>query len=165
MAKLFANLDRLKNSPRPTIVLPDATIDQGRATLIKTNFANTISLSDRLKQTKLGTTRHLPEFFLSDLFTGVITIKKYEPFQHTSNIKIVYPSATVDQGSATIKLIKFLPTQGGTNPTFVTLNSLNLQGTIFSNGVYTSVITITYPIGVDRIQHGSVVIKLSLIHI
>jgi hypothetical protein len=162
MAKLFANLDILKNAPRPNIVLPDGSINQGGSTLARTSFASVISLSDRLKQSKLGTTRHLPEFFLSDLFTGVITIKKYEPFQHTSNIKVVYPSATVDQGSATIKLIRFLPTQGGTNPTFVTLNSLNLQGTIFSNGVYTSVTTIIYPIGVGKIQQGSVVIKLPI---
>ena len=162
MAKLFANLDRLKNAPRPNIVLPDASINQGGSTLARTNFASVISLSDRLKQSKLGTTKHLPEFFLSDLFTGVITIKKYEPLQHTSNIKVVYPSTTVDQGSATIKLIRFLPTQGGINPTFVTLNSLNLQGTIFSNGVYSSVIKVTYPIGVDKIQHGSAVIKLPI---
>lgn len=159
MAKLFANLDRLKDAPRPNIVSVPRPIVQGEATLANTKYAKLISLEDRLKQSKLGTTKHLPEFFLSDLFTGIVKIQKLEPYQHTSNIKVTYPSANVAQGSATIKFINYIPTQGGTNPTYVTLNSLNLQGTIFSNGVYYSVTTITYPVGINAINHGSVVIN------
>ena len=163
MAKLFANLDRLKNAPRPNIISVPHPINQGEATSANIKYANLISLEDRLKQSKLGTTKHLPEFFLSDLFTGVVKIQKLQPYQHTSNIKITYPSANVAQGSATIKFINYIPTQGGTNPTYVTLNALNLQGTIFSNGVYYSATTIIYPVGINAINHGSVVITTPIV--
>lgn len=42
-----------------------------------TNFASSISLEDRLKQSKVTQTRHLPQYFLSDLYTGYLTITPF----------------------------------------------------------------------------------------
>lgn len=157
MAKLFANLDKLKDTPRPNIVLADQTIQQG-ATTVNTNFTSKISLANRLDQSNLGTTKHLPEYFLSDLQTGNLKIKKFGVLQHTSDVIIKYTPNPLDQGGISPTIIKFNPTQGGTTITPVVTDSLKRQGTSLANGIYTSLIKIGKPIPVDSVLHGSVTI-------
>ena len=64
-------------------------------------FPKTISLKNRLEQSKLGTTRHLPEYILSDQNTGVLTIKNPKVIEKTSNIaiqKTQYENSVLNQG-------------------------------------------------------------------
>lgn len=64
-------------------------------------FPKTISLKNRLEQANLGTTRHLPEYILSDQNTGVLTIKNPKVIEKTSNItiqKIQYENFVLNQG-------------------------------------------------------------------
>lgn len=42
-----------------------------------TDFASSISLEDRLKQSSVTQTKHLPQYFLSDLYTGYLTITPF----------------------------------------------------------------------------------------
>lgn len=157
MAKLFANLDKLKDAPRPTIILANQPVEQG-ATTVNTNFTSKISLANRLDQSKLGTTRHLPEYFLSDLQTGNIKIQKFGVLQHTSDVTITYTKNNINQGGVTPNIIKFNPTQGETTITPYSSNPLQRQGTALVNGIYNSLIKITNPTPVGDIMHGSVTI-------
>lgn len=143
MAKLFANLDRLKDSPMPNIASTAQPINyDAQPQRVKSEFANNISLVDRLSQPNLRTTNHLPEFFLSDTYTGFLKIKPFGVFEHTSNIKITTPSATNEQG--------------GTDPTLPTLTTLTRQGVIVSNNVYKSIIDPKQPVGKIVTRQGVV---------
>jgi len=51
-------------------------------------FPRTISLKDRFKQALVGSTRHLAEFFLSDLATGYITIKSPKVIEKISLVNV-----------------------------------------------------------------------------
>lgn len=157
MAKLFANLDKLKDYPRPQINPIQKEIQQGPEDTIRSKFPETLSLADRIQQYKLGTTKHLPQFYLSDLFTGYIKIGTFGVYEHTSPIEIRYSKTKVNQGSVQINGITFNPIQGGVNPRFIRTDSLIQQGTILTNGVYKS-LTILGEIS-NNINQGSVVIK------
>jgi hypothetical protein len=113
--KPFANLDRLSKVATPQVQLPAKTVDQGSAK-VNTNFANRISLADRLEQAKLGTTNHLPQYFLSDVFTNYIKIKQTKPVEHTSDVEIQAPTQSVVQGGVLPQIITFSPQQGGEIP-------------------------------------------------
>lgn len=65
---------------------------------ILTDYPNNISLENRQKQALLGTTSHLPEWWLSDSNTGYLKI-------HT-------PNSNISQGNADISAYTFLPTHG-----------------------------------------------------
>jgi len=108
-----------------------------------TNFRSAISLADRLEQPTLGSTAHLPQYFLADQYTDYIKIKPTTIFEHTSTITIQPPSAAINQGSITISSPNATPTQGGLNPVIPTYNSLLLQGVVFSNGLFSSLTNIT----------------------
>jgi hypothetical protein len=110
-----------------------------------TKFRSAISLVDRLKQPTLGTTAHLPQYFLADQYTDYIKIKPTTVFEHTSTIVIQSPSTITNQGNITISSPNATPAQGGLNPVIPTFNSTTAQGIIFSNGLFSSVINITVP--------------------
>lgn len=67
--KPFANLDKLSKLATPAIPPFNPKINQG-AEQANTKFRTEISLVDRTKQVKLGTTNHLAQFFLSDKNTN-----------------------------------------------------------------------------------------------
>ena len=157
MAKLFANLDKLKDAPRPIITLANQTIQQG-VTTVNTNFTNRISLANRLDQSGLGTTKHLPEYFLSDLHVGFLKIKKFGVYEHTSNTVITYTQNPVNQGGVLPTLIRFNPTQGGTTVIPTAIDYLIRQGTILANGSYVSLIKLTNPTPVGNIIQGFITI-------
>lgn len=84
-------------------------------------FRKTISLEDRLKQSSLGSTNHLPQFFLSDVFTDYIKVKPFGIFEHTSDL-IIAP-------------FLFTPIQGATTPTpfsFSNTGLITIQGVLQS---------------------------------
>lgn len=83
-------------------------------------FRSAISLRDRLQQPGLGSTAHLPQYFLSD--------------QYTDYINIVLPKA-VNQGSIAINTLLLKPTQGGNNPNQSRFNIKSAQGLYTTNGV------------------------------
>lgn len=120
---------------------PNANIQQQSSILL--NFPNRISLEDRLKQSGLGTTQHLAQYFLSDVYANYI---KITPFTFTGN-----------QGSTTIGPYQFEPVQGGTNPILFSTPAINggitptlpiqdvqiLQGIVISNNQTYSFISLT----------------------
>ena len=82
----FANLDRLASLIRPDIQLPNPNVNQGNpitptafqatsqtpkvAANPYTPFPDKLNLGDRYEQPQLKTTKHLAQFFLSDVGTG-----------------------------------------------------------------------------------------------
>jgi len=159
-------VDRLTKSIQPLKVMSTKPISQIARPFVNTNFRSAISLENRLKQTTLGSTAHLPQFFLSDIFTDYITIKPFGVFNHTSNIVLTQPTTLINQGSITLKNLEFdsLIAQGtafsnGSYTSFThiatpTYDSLLLQGTVFSNSVYKSLVTITNSKPVGAIFQG-----------
>jgi len=159
-------VDRLTKSIEPLKVMSTKPISQIARPFVNTKFRSAISLENRLKQTTLGSTAHLPQFFLSDIFTDYITIKPFGVFNHTSNIVLTQPTTLINQGSVTLKNLEFdsLIAQGttfsnGSYTSFThivtpTYDSLLLQGTVFSNSVYKSLVTITNSKPVGAIFQG-----------
>lgn len=107
---------KLETSPLSKFFRPDARM----------SFSQTLRLEDRLKQRQGTSTNHLPQYFLSDLYTGYLTISKFK---------------TTPLVSTTI-LDKFEPTitQGGEDSTESLGQDSNLakQGTFFINGEFVS---------------------------
>lgn len=112
---------------------------------IKTNFGSKVSLEDRLKQRLLGTTQHLAQYYLSDLYTDYIKIKPFGVYNHTSTVEIkalgiFNHTSTINVDTPVASII-----QGGTNPTPFIFDSILAQGVKFSNNVYSSYTTILFP--------------------
>jgi hypothetical protein len=68
---------------------------------IRYDFPDQLSLKDRVEQRNLGTTKHLPQFFLSDVYTDYIKIVPFGIFNHTSTI-VVKPFGIFEHTSDTI---------------------------------------------------------------
>jgi hypothetical protein len=74
-------LKTLVESPQALLLSPrlfstTPLLDSTRP-LARTQFASNISLQDRLKQSNVTNTTHLPQFFLSDLYTGYLVISPF----------------------------------------------------------------------------------------
>ena len=113
--------------------------------VIKTNFGIRISLEDRLKQRLLGTTQHLAQYYLSDVYTDYIKIKPFGVYNHTSTLEIkplgiFNHTSTINIDTPVASIL-----QGGTNPTPFVFNSILAQGVKFSNNIYSSFTTILFP--------------------
>ncbi len=130
-------------SLREFITAPLASLAKPMA---NTRFRSAISMRDRLSQINLGTTTYLPQFYLSDTYANYIKISPFGLFTHTSNIQITYPNAVGNQGGTDIKAYNPKIAQGSVDLRILNYNSLVLQGTVFSNGVYSSLINTTVPI-------------------
>lgn len=110
-----------------------------------TQYRTTISLADRLGQTKLGTTKYLPQYFLSDVYTDYIKTVPFGIFNHTSNILVQPFNFVPQQGGQNPVIPTAVVSQGGQNPTTITFNSLFSQGVIISSGLLSSIINTTTP--------------------
>jgi len=117
--------------------LADASIP-----FVNTKFRSAISLSNRLKQTDLGSTTHLSQFFLSDIHTDYIKIKPFGVFNHTSTVEI--------------RPLDGIVYQGGENPVIPSFNVNSAQGLLFSNGSYTSITQINVPAYDSLLLQGTV---------
>ncbi len=112
--------------------------------LANTQFRTNINLADRLAQPDLGTTRHLPQFFLADFYTDYITISRFGIFNHTSNIIVSQPVGTPNQGGLNPVNIVFTPNHTSNIQPLVPIGDFILQqGGLFSNGTYTSIAQIS----------------------
>ena len=102
--------------------------------LVRTQFASSISLQDRLKQSSVTNTTHLPQYFLTDLYTGYLVIS---PF---STLAI---SDTQDIGALAVPISQLaILTRQDAQVTLDIRKSENLvlleQGTIVQNNTYKS---------------------------
>ena len=112
--------------------LEQKTLSEYTIPFANTKFRTGISLSDRLVQsTALSSTNHLPQYFLSDIFTDYIQITPFGIFTHTSDA----PAPTFN----------FTPTQGGTSIVPYSFESLFLQGVTIVNGGLVSYPVIEFP--------------------
>jgi hypothetical protein len=130
-------------TPKPFIIFPS----QGSTTPIRflftpnrtsptinTNFPKQVSLKDRVEQSSLGTTKHLPQFFLSDVFTDYIKITPFGIFNHTSNI-VVVPFGIFTHTSDVV-----------VNPFSIFTHTSNTTVNVFGIFNHTSNIVLTTPI-------------------
>ncbi len=147
--------DYMPPIPSPFVTKPLTTFVLPRTAF---KFASTMQLEDRLKQfNRVESTRHLPHFFLSDIFTDYITITKFGIFNHESDIQIPAFTASPAKGETTVTPKEFdaLLLQGTRfrNGQYISRipikrmpeTILVSQGTFFSNGAYVSVATIGTP--------------------
>jgi len=119
-------------TPERKNILP-ATSSNLVLPIIKLGFASTIQLADRLEQSPNSqTTNHLPHYFLSDLFTGYLTIKPFGVYDHTLAFSL--PNGFYKAPEFISKSNKV-----GITPAPYVFDSLLRQGTIFSNGSYVSI--------------------------
>jgi hypothetical protein len=146
--KRNAEMIKLIRSSRPDYAppIPSPFTTQPLASFILpkplSGFASTMQLEDRLKQSnKVQSTRHLPHFFLSDIYTDYITITKFGIFNHESDVQI-----------ATFNIN---PVQGETTVTPTEFDSLIRQGTRFKNGQYISLTPIYRPVETVLVQQGT----------
>lgn len=154
MAKLFNTISlekRYKGSLNDIEIkqLPEAITMP--TDVVNSSFRSTISLSNRLTQPLLGSTTHLPEYFLSDQHTDYLKIKKFGVYDQVSNIEIKPVTTQPNQGSVTLNKSNTTINQGGITINTPTYDSLLLEGTSLSNGVYSSLTNITPSISVQNI--------------
>jgi hypothetical protein len=117
----------------------------------KSLFRRTISLADRLSQTNLGTTTHLPQYFLSDLFADYIKVIPFGTFEHVSPLGLL--------------VFDFLPSQGGLLPNIFNFDSQTAQGIYLNNigSLVSSVFLPTTSFNTDTIpEQGSTTVDESV---
>ncbi len=113
----------------------------------KVRFANNISLRDRLAQTSITNTIHLPQYFLSDLYTGYLVIPPFltAAIQNTQSIGTlalpIDPVIILRRQDADVTL------QSPIGSNEVT----TLQGTRFVNGQFISNTILDQPIDINTI--------------
>jgi hypothetical protein len=153
MAKLFNTIsleNRYKSSLNNVEMkqLPEAITMP--TDVANTSFRTSINLANRLSQPLLGTTTYLPEYFLSDQHTDYLKIKNFGVYEQTSNIVINPITSKPNQGGVVLNNPNTIINQGGVTINTPTYDSLLLEGTSLSNGVYTSKTNITPSISVQN---------------
>ena len=178
--KRNAELIKLIQNTRPDYIppIPSPLTTKPLSTFVipKPNykFAKTMQLEDRLKQSnKVESTRHLPQFYLSDIYTDYITISKFGIFNHESSVDVRQFVAAPEKGGTTINVTEFdsLIRQGTryTNGRYISLTPttrpvesvLVSQGTFFTNGAFISQATISTPVADSDnfIKQGGTLVK------
>ena len=144
---------------------------------VNTTFPSSISLRDRLSQTNITKTAHLPQYFLSDQYTGYLNIGPFNTpsiaTQNIGEVQTITLSGIVDNQTNNIVLgttpttDTVLVSQGTINtigsfnsltpdqPVISVNNNLLTQGTYFTLGQYLSFINPTTP---GTVVQGSVTI-------
>ena len=156
------------NQVLPTIVKPVNTLaTQLNIPIINSKFASSISLRDRLSQTNVTKTTHLPQYFLSDQYTGYLDIGPFitSPIerQNIGDLQTVILSGIVDSQTNSIMLGStptadvVLISQGTVSffgsfksltpdqPVVSTTDNLLTQGTYLTLGQYLSFTNPTTP--------------------
>jgi hypothetical protein len=178
--KRNAEMIKLIQSSRPDFIppIPSPFTTRPLASLVlpqaASKFAATMQLEDRLKQfSRVESTRHLPHFFLSDIYTDYITISKFGIFNHESDVQVPAFTVSPSKGETTVTPIEFdaLIRQGTRfrNGQYISRipitrpaeSVLIFQGTFFSNGAYISVATIGSPTADDAnfLRQGGVLVR------
>lgn len=118
-----------------------------------TAFASSISLEDRLNQSSVTSTQHLPQYFLSDLYTGFLTIntawttpKIEDVVEEALPPNTIPPSANQIQEAAVAFLDTQYPPQGvGQETPLSELSILQLQGAFILNNIIQSFVSTDSP--------------------
>ena len=114
---------------------------------LRTAFRTTISLADRLNQITLGTTRHLPQFFLSDVFADYIKVIPFGVYEHLSPLGLLVFDFTPTQGGLNQTPFDFIPSQGGLFPNPFNFDVNSAQGIyVGSAGSLVSSIIVNAPL-------------------
>ena len=141
-------LKTLIKSPSALIAPPNTfttpSLELSNIQQAKNQFASTISLEDRLNQKDVTKTNHLPQYFLSDLYTGYLVIT---PF---STLSI---EDTQELGSGLIKQpisVKAIEQKQDPETQVKTpvseKNTLQSQGTFITNNVFESITQLKDPL-------------------
>ena len=150
--KLTAQTKNIKTLPTITEFRTRQLADLG-VPFTNTNFRSAISLRDRLQQPSIGSTAHLPQYFLSDVYTDYISIVLPKSVNQGS-IAINTTILNVNQGSVELSVSQFnvkaaqrLVTINGVDFSHLrlgtqTFDPIKAQGLRLSNGVLYSPTTI-----------------------
>lgn len=108
----------------------------------RVRFASSISLQDRLAQTSVTNTTHLPQYFLSDLYTGFLVIPPFltAAIQNTQSIGTI--ALPIDPVIILSRQDPDIILQSPVETNQIT----TLQGTRFVNGQFISNIVLDQPI-------------------
>ena len=144
--KQGAILKTLTQSPQAQIQPPlrfnTTSLSLSNIPQARVSFASSISLQDRLAQTKVTNTTHLPQYFLSDLYTGFLVIPPFltAAIQNTQSIGElalpINPVVILSRQDADVILQSPIGSDQVTT----------LQGTRFVNGQFISNTTLNQPI-------------------
>ena len=144
--KQGAILKTLTQSPQAQIQPPlrfnTTSLSLSNIPQARVSFASSISLQDRLAQTKVTNTTHLPQYFLSDLYTGFLVIPPFltAAIQNTQSIGElalpINPVVVLSRQDADVILQSPIGSDQVTT----------LQGTRFVNGQFISNTTLNQPI-------------------
>ncbi len=140
----------------PNVSIPNNTVGIGATTL----FPRTISLKNRLEQGKLGTTKHLPEFILSDLNTGVIDITSKGIVDKTSQVdvqRLNYEKTVLKQGGVETILKNIVSI---TNPTKFGQNDVE-QGSVTIKNLQTQIEKVS-PVEIKKVKVGERIVDPKL---
>lgn len=153
----------LLSPPRPFNTTP--LLDSTRP-LARTQFASSISLEDRLRQSNITSTRHLPQYFLSDLYTGYLTITPFItlpvdrqdigqiPAFLTTTIESTQDVGRLDEPSENV--INRQDPKVDIQESKSNILILTRQGTFTSNNVVNSVVELTDPKSIVQISQGEI---------
>jgi len=126
-------LARFQTTPLTSFLLPN----------VQTKFGKTMQLADRLQQSsRIESTKHLAQFFVSDTYTDYIKIKPFGVLNHISDV--------------TIPTFNFIGNKGGVDVSVGRSEAgvLISQGTFFTNGNFISKTVLGQPITQDAIIRG-----------
>lgn len=140
----------------PNVSVPNNTVGIGATTL----FPRTISLKNRLEQGKLGTTKHLPEFILSDLNTGIIDITSRGIVDKTSQVdvqRLNYEKTVLKQGGIETVLNNVVSI---TNPIKFGQNDVE-QGSVTIKNLQTQIEKVS-PVEIKKVKVGERIVDPKL---
>jgi len=121
----------LLSPPRPFDTTP--LLDSTRP-LARTLFASSISLQDRLKQSSVTNTTHLPQYFLTDLYTGYLTISPFSTLAISDTQDIGALANPISELTILTRQDAQVTLDGRKSENLVLLE----QGTIVQNNTYKS---------------------------
>ncbi len=134
--------------PPPTPFNTSPLLNSAAPNLSAAQFASSISLEDRLGQSSVTNTTHLPQYFLSDLYTGYLTIGPFTTlqFQDTlggapTGLEIPISTNTLEEASTDFVDSQYPPQGVGTEEPSSELSVVQSQGTFVSNDQIISFVT------------------------
>jgi hypothetical protein len=128
---LIQSPQALLSPPRPFDTTP---LLNSTKPLARTLFASSISLQDRLKQSSVTNTTHLPQYFLTDLYTGYLTISPFSTLAISDTQDIGALANPISELTILTRQDAQVTLDGRKSENLVLLE----QGTIVQNNTYKS---------------------------
>lgn len=124
----------------PTPFTTSPLLNSSAPALSSTQFATNISLEDRLGQSNVTNTTHLPQYFLTDLYTGYLTIFPFSTLKLEDTLGgapngLAAPTSadSLEEASTDFVDSQYPPQGVGTGEPSSELNVVQSQGTFISN--------------------------------